>query len=141
VTVRAIRAGLHRNPERFERRLAALSELAALRDAVAGLLARHGVPDEVAYDVVLAVQEAAKNALARCDGRVPPVRVVVECDEARVDVEIVDPGKGFDLGAVEAVPVDPWSEHGRGLLLIRRLMDSLSVECRDVCVVHMSRGF
>jgi serine/threonine-protein kinase RsbW len=117
------------------------AELHGLRSTVGALVAGHGAAADARDEVVLAVQEAVKNGLASCNGDGRGVVVRIRCDDRGCRVEVRDPGPGFDLAAQERRTLDPTAEHGRGLLLMRRLMDSLSVRCDGSCTVVMTRRF
>jgi serine/threonine-protein kinase RsbW len=85
-------------------------------------------PRHCALNVPVALAEALANAILYGNGESPGARVEVH---ARVDreslvVEISDEGRGFDLDACTQDPTT--AEHledegGRGLFLMRRLMD------------------
>lgn len=115
------------------------AELRELRSTVGALVAGHGAAADTREEVVLAVQEAVKNGLASCNGRGGVVVVRLRCDDRGCRVEVRDPGPGFDLAIEERRERDPAAEHGRGLLLMRRLMDSLTVRCDGCCTVVMTR--
>ncbi len=117
------------------------AELRRLRSTVGAFVAAHGAAASTRDEVVLAVQEAVKNGLASCDGHGEGVVVRLRCDDRGCRVEVSDPGPGFDLAAEERRTLDPTAEHGRGLLLMRRLMDSLTVRCDGCCEVVMTRRF
>ena len=128
-------------PERVEMRVGRAADLRRLRSLVGSLVTSRGVPADTRDEIVLAVQEAVKNGLASCDGGGDCVVVRLRCDDRACFVEVRDPGPGFDLAAAERRTLDPTAEHGRGLLLMRRLMDSLSVHCDGCCTVVMTRRF
>ena len=81
-----------------------------------------------ALNVPVALTEAMSNAIQRGnrDDASRDVVVRVAIDETRLDAEVRDEGDGFDL---EACTVDATSddnlhrEDGRGLFLMRKLMD------------------
>ena len=83
-----------------------------------------------ALNVPVALTEALANAILRGNGenREKHVRVSARMDFQRLVMEVADEGEGFDL---EECTLDPTtedrldSEDGRGLYLIRRLMDSV----------------
>jgi len=127
--------------ERVEVRVRSAADLRRLRTTVGALAAAHGADAEVREDIVLAVQEAVKNGLASCDGGGGRVVVRLRCDVRGCRVEVRDPGPGFDLAAQERRALDPTAEHGRGLLLMGRLMDTLTVRCDGCCTVVMTRRF
>jgi serine/threonine-protein kinase RsbW len=78
--------------------------------------------------VPVALTEALSNAILRGnrDDRDKPVRVHAEVDAEELIVEVSDQGEGFDLEASTTDPTAPENlerEDGRGLFLMRKLMD------------------
>jgi serine/threonine-protein kinase RsbW len=81
-----------------------------------------GADDAVISDVELALTEACANVLKHVEsGEV--YEVLVGFDESRAFLDVVDHGAGFDPEAV-ATP-GPDDESGRGLQLMKELMDSV----------------
>ena len=84
--------------------------------------------DEV-FDLTLAVGEAMGNAVDHTDGRDALVSVASYPD--RVVVDVTDCGDGFEVEALEDVPVaGEADERGRGIRLMHLLVDSVSIERR-----------
>jgi len=83
------------------------------------------------FEIELAVQEALANAVIHGCKEDPAkqVRIWVGCDQSRGMVIVVrDPGGGFDPGQIPS-PIkgeNVYSDHGRGIFLINRLMDDVS---------------
>lgn len=82
----------------------------------------------LALNVPVALTEALSNAILRgnCDDIARSVRVRADVDERRLVLEVEDEGFGFDLEACTEDPTTPENlmrEDGRGLFLMRRLMD------------------
>jgi len=83
-----------------------------------------------ALNVPVALTEALANAILRGNGenRLKFVRVSARLDFTRLVMEVADEGDGFDM---DDCTVDPTTgdnvlrEDGRGLFLMRRLMDSV----------------
>ena len=83
-----------------------------------------------ALNVPVALTEALANAILRGnrENREKHVRVSARMDFKRLVMEVADEGEGFDL---EQCTLDPTTEDridtedGRGLYLMRRLMDSV----------------
>jgi serine/threonine-protein kinase RsbW len=86
---------------------------------------------QIMLNVPVALTEALSNAILRGNADDPSkhVHVRASVDENRLVVEVRDEGKGFDLDACTVeVSVDTVErEDGRGLFLMRNLMDR--VEC------------
>jgi serine/threonine-protein kinase RsbW len=85
------------------------------------------------FEIETALREALANAISHgC--REDPSRVVecsVLCDETRGMLIIVrDPGPGFDPQSIPSPVVgqNVFSDHGRGIFLINRLMDEVRFE-------------
>jgi serine/threonine-protein kinase RsbW len=85
-------------------------------------------PRHCALNVPVALAEALANAILYGNGEKPDSRVQVraQVDYQALVVEIADEGRGFDLDACTQDPTT--AEHledegGRGLFLMRRLMD------------------
>ncbi len=98
---------------------------------VAGYSARH-----CRLNIPVAVTEALSNAIVCGNGSdaARDVRVSVMVDRKRLFVEVVDEGQGFDLAAVQQSPDDDdWFERedGRGVFLMRQLMDCVESEQPD----------
>lgn len=101
---------------------------ARMRAALRAYLARQAVDAAVAYQVVLAADEAFSNAVthAGSDGR---IRVSACVSEGEAAVEVHDGGTGFTLpGTGQGAAPDVRRPHGRGVFLIEAMMDSVSVE-------------
>jgi anti-sigma regulatory factor (Ser/Thr protein kinase) len=103
------------------------AHLAALRHATRASL--RDVSSEVAEEIVLAVDEAATNAILYGSGAGQPVKVAVDVKADWVEATILDHGP--------APPPPPRSAgggpealgtHGRGLWLLRRLVDEVRLE-------------
>jgi serine/threonine-protein kinase RsbW len=94
-----------------------------------------GLDESLVEDVVLCVQEACKNAVrhSRCDDEIV-VRLALELWAVRVTVR--DFGVGMGPHAEAAAPA-PLAETGRGLHIIRCLMDELEVRVNDGTEVRM----
>lgn len=82
----------------------------------------------VCLNVPVALTEALANAILRGNGddRRKLVVVVARVDAAGLVIEVADEGSGFDLEACLRDPTTPerlTTEDGRGLYLMRQLMD------------------
>lgn len=114
--------------------IAADSEaVATVVDAISETLARLEVPEQKRFEIALAVQEALANAVVHGCGNDPSkqVRCRVKSDpRGRIVIIVTDPGPGFS----PAVLSDPkrgenlYADHGRGVYLIRQLMDEVHFE-------------
>jgi serine/threonine-protein kinase RsbW len=110
------------------------AELAGLRERLRAWLVEHELGEEAERSTVLAVSEAAANAIEHgygCDG-VGVVTVMVVLDGDRMQVAVRDEGTWRD-GASD-------DDRGRGLAIMRSIMEQLSVERQDgATVVRMEQ--
>ncbi|HEX5831773.1 MAG TPA: ATP-binding protein [Gemmatimonadaceae bacterium] len=85
-------------------------------------------PRLCALNVPVALSEALSNAILRGNGEDPDKAVLVRAcmDAASLVLEVQDEGRGFDLDDCTNDPGEEenlWREDGRGLFLMRALMD------------------
>ncbi|MFL5616743.1 MAG: ATP-binding protein [Gemmatimonadaceae bacterium] len=83
---------------------------------------------QLMLNLAVALTEALSNAILRGNNDDPAkhVHVMARVDLARLVVEVRDEGKGFDLDQCTLDPTTPDNvdrEDGRGLFLMRQLMD------------------
>jgi serine/threonine-protein kinase RsbW len=82
----------------------------------------------LALNVPVALTEALSNAILRGNGDDPAKHVLVRAsvNAERLVIEVLDEGEGFDLDQCTTDPTTPehlGREYGRGLFLMRKLMD------------------
>ena len=95
---------------------------ARLAKAARGL----GFRGETLDGILLAFTEAVTNAVIH--GSAPSCRCVrahVGLENGRLIIDVIDHGRGFHPDAVELPPLDCMCEGGRGLFLMRALMDDV----------------
>jgi anti-sigma regulatory factor (Ser/Thr protein kinase) len=98
---------------------AAPSVLVGLRRTLGRWLLRHGVQSETRFDVTVAVSEAAGNAIEHAYGlRDAVFTVECDCSQEEVRVTVRDTGRWRESTR---------SDRGRGLMIMRELMDSTEV--------------
>ena len=94
-------------------------------------------------DIETALREALANAVVHGNSEDPSKQVYVECrcyTDGEVSISVRDEGPGFDTSIV----LDPTSperrlfEHGRGIYLMKTLMDEVSFE-ESGTAVHMRK--
>ncbi len=103
------------------------NEIASVREAVHDLATRAGFADR-ADDLALAVNELIANAQ---EHGAAPIHLVGDADRG-VHIAVTDSGGGFDWGeAVEEHPPRPYARRGRGLWIVRQLVDRVTVERND----------
>jgi serine/threonine-protein kinase RsbW len=107
--------------------------VSGVTDAISATLAQLEVPEEKRLEIALAVQEALVNAVVHGCGNDPSKEVLchVQRDaQGRIVIVVTDPGSGFQLEEIS----DPkraenlYADHGRGVYLIRQLMDEVHFE-------------
>jgi len=90
----------------------------------------HFGPRQLMLNVPVALTEALSNAILRGNADDPRKRVYVRVhvDQSALIIEVKDEGSGFDMEECTLDPTTPErleSEDGRGLFLMRQLMDSV----------------
>lgn len=108
--------------------------IAEIRSFVAGFLADLRWPVVVSQEVLLAVGEAAANASrhGRRSAERSEIRVLCTSTEDGVAIEVADDGPGFDPASVVVSDLpDRFAAGGRGLFLMRQLMDSVEIDSSD----------
>jgi len=104
------------------------------RDGASVPVARHlcrdallqlGVADGCVSDIELAVTEACTNVLNHAAGTDEQYEVVVDVNEETCEIRIVDTGTGFDHAEVGLLTSSNTAESGRGVFLMRALVDNL----------------
>ncbi len=112
-----------------------VNQIASVVDAVAELCVAAGFSNRICrLNVPVALTEALANAILRGNSNDPrrAVRISAEVDLDGLLLEVTDEGPGFDLDGVHFTPDDhDWleREHGRGVFLMRKLMDQVE-NCR-----------
>lgn len=102
-----------------------------------------GVDADTARDIVQAVDEALSNVMRHAyegdSGQ--PIRIVCRCDGNEFQVEVCDLGREFDPFAQPVPPPDELRSGGRGIFLIRSLMDGCEYRRADGWnCVRLSKG-
>lgn len=85
---------------------------------------------QLMLNLAVALTEALSNAILRGNGDDPAkhVHVTARVDHMRLVIDVLDQGQGFDLDQCTLDPTTPGNvdrEDGRGLFLMRKLMDSV----------------
>jgi serine/threonine-protein kinase RsbW len=112
-------------------------------DQLVSFISRCRKVDGGSFEIELALREALVNAIVHGNQSDPRKRVYVNCrctTDGEVSITVEDEGNGFEH---DSVP-DPTSHgnrlrtHGRGIYLIRTLMDEVHFE-QGGSVVHMRK--
>jgi serine/threonine-protein kinase RsbW len=111
-----------------------LEQLAMVHALVEGLARQYELDEETANAIIVAVIEAGTNAIQHGNAfdETKPVTFEFTVHPADIVVQVEDYGKGFDPAKVtnpteEAQLLNP---HGRGLYLMRSLMDEVTFQTR-----------
>jgi len=112
---------------------ATASAIADVSDNVAGILLDLGIPEEKRLEIGLAVQEALANAVVHGCGSDPSktVHCRLNCDsKGRILIIVSDPGPGLDMTSLASPMLSEnlYQDHGRGIYLIRQLIDDVRFE-------------
>lgn len=107
--------------------------IAAVIDTISDQLIQLNVPEDKRLEIVLAVQEALANAVVHgCkNDSSKEVRVRLERHSSgRILITVTDPGQGFlpERLSNPKHTENLYAGHGRGVYLIRELMDEVSFE-------------
>lgn len=114
------------------------STVSVVRDVAVGALSRLAVSAADVDDIRLALSEACTNVIEH-SGVEDEYEVRLEIDSERCDIRVIDSGRGLDFAAVEKGLPDPMSPGGRGLAIIRGVVDSaeFSSEPEAGTMVHL----
>lgn len=111
-----------------------LEELEHMYADLDRIYAQNAIPNEAVNPIRVAVSEAMTNAVihAHAGDVSKKIVVTVEIYTDRVEIEVADEGKGLtDPVGIEFDPVgSPDAEGGRGLGLIKHLMDEVGIDAR-----------
>ncbi|HVR23553.1 MAG TPA: ATP-binding protein [Candidatus Polarisedimenticolia bacterium] len=135
----------HRNPH-IALECSLPSEVTAISpfvDSLMPLLRNCGCVPEGESDVEVALREALANAIVHGnhEDRRKYIHVTCRCDLDEVSIAVKDEGKGFDVNNVPdpTVPENIGSLHGRGIHMMKALMDEVLFEKGGV-VVRMRKN-
>ena len=96
-----------------------------VRRLCASAMEKLGVQDGCISDVEIAVTEACTNVLKHTTHAEDEYDVDVEITDDALDIRVTDKGAGFDHGVHGHEPAQLSAERGRGLHLMRVLVDDL----------------
>lgn len=107
--------------------------IGAVVDAISEILAKLEVPEQKRFEIALAVQEALANAVVHgCDNDTSKhIRCRLKsAPDGRIVIIVTDPGPGFNAERLSNPKQGEnlYADHGRGVYLIRQLMDEVRFE-------------
>jgi len=99
-----------------------------------------GVEDDCLRDIEVALAEACTNVLDHA-AQGDEYEVVAGLDDAKCVIEVIDTGRGFDADQLGHSAADPTAEEGRGIQLIRALVDRVHFTSRPESgmIVHLEK--
>ena len=122
------------------------SEVAAISpfvDKLMRLIRKFGCAAEGENDVEIALREALANAIIHGNHENPGkhVHVRCRCEPSEISIAVKDEGQGFDVDKIAdpTAPENNGSIHGRGIYLMKALMDEVRFEAGGVAV-HMRKS-
>lgn len=107
------------------------SEIARLVDRLEGFGMAAGLPPDVAFRLMLALDETVSNVIRHGfgDDREHEIRVRVVIDSGTITATVEDDGRAFDSRQASAPDLDAASDAGRvgglGMHLVRSCMDTI----------------
>ena len=105
-----------------------LSLIGKIGEDIARELERYSGDKEVlAYHLNLVLTEAIVNAIKHAGPKEPEqmVRIVISLHRDDLTIRVYDDGQGFDINTIPAPNFEELEDRGRGIFLIRSLMDSV----------------
>lgn len=99
--------------------------VALVRTAITNTLSLFGVTDECVEDIRLAVSEACTNVIEHAAGE-DTYEVEIHVDERECAISVRNVGAGFDASSLAGLPADPLSARGRGVAIMRAVMDTVN---------------
>ena len=93
-----------------------------------GAMEELGITKACLHDVALAVTEACANVIEHSSDVEDEYRVDVSVDEGQCAIQVTDTGRGFDHSTLSSEPAHTSAERGRGISLMRALVDNVSFE-------------
>lgn len=99
-----------------------------------------GVAEDCLTDIEIALTEACTNVLDHA-AQGDEYEVVAGLDDNRCVIEVVDTGRGFDADRLGHADADLSAEEGRGIQLIRALVDKVHFRSRaeSGTIVHLEK--
>ena len=86
-----------------------------------------GDRDELAYHINLVLTEAMTNAICHANANDPSkeVHIIITISGPTLNIKVYDQGQGFDISALPVPDFAGDSDQGRGVYIIRSLMDEV----------------
>jgi serine/threonine-protein kinase RsbW len=109
-----------------------LRMLAVARGFVEAVCQVNNLDKATTHAIVLATCEAASNVIRHAHRNRPEAQLQIQCQLAadQIEIALVDEGDPFDLAAVPHLDPSEIRVGGRGVFLMRALMDELCTQRR-----------
>jgi serine/threonine-protein kinase RsbW len=106
--------------------------LALAREFVGAVCSVAGLDEPTTNAVVMATDEATNNVIRHAHRGRPEALLQIQCrfSAEAAEVSVIDEGPPFDLSAVPHLDPSEIRVGGRGVFMMRALMDELSIEPR-----------
>lgn len=87
-----------------------------------------GDREELAYQINLVLTEAMTNAIrhANEDDPAKEIHISISITNRTLSIKVYDQGQGFDVTTLPVPDFKGLEEHGRGVYIIRSIMDSVT---------------
>src|SRR4051794_22385187 len=104
-----------------------------------GAMVELGVSRTCTSEVAVAVTEACANVIEHSSDQDDDYEVRVAVNDARCEIRVIDAGRGFDADTLSVAGADVSAERGRGIQLMRALVDKVLFESKPEAgtVVHL----
>ena len=106
-----------------------LSLIGKIGEDIARTLKRFkGDREELAYHINLVLTEAMTNAIRHANEDDPQkmVHITITILDKILNIRVYDEGQGFDISALPQPNFTGLDDHGRGIFIIRSIMDRVS---------------
>ena len=104
-----------------------------------GAMEELGITRACLHDVALAVTEACANVIEHSSDTEDEYEVSIIVNEDRCEIRVIDTGRGFDHESLGEAVAEASDERGRGITLMRALVDNVSFESKPQAgtIVHL----
>jgi serine/threonine-protein kinase RsbW len=120
-----------------------LSLIGRIGEDIAKELDRYsGDRDTLAYHINLVLTEAMVNAIKYGNANDPEkmVHVVINIMNNELHIRVHDEGQGFDINSIKSPDFDLLEDRGRGIFIIKSLMDRVTYQpCDTGNVLEMTK--
>ncbi len=106
-----------------------LSLIGRIGEDIARTLKRYqGDREELAYHINLVLTEAMTNAIRHANEGDPDkeVHITITIEDRSLNIKVYDEGQGFDVCSIAPPDFKSLEEHGRGIFIIRTIMDQVT---------------